>query len=147
MAITGQTGPPVAPAATRKLVDLPGPWGWPLLGNALQMDRHRMHAELEAWAARYGEAYTFRLMSTQIVVVSNPEVVAGVLRERPDTFRRSTRLERISREFGFLGLFSASGETWKRQRPKGASAAIFFTASTSSPSRSPHCESAETMWC
>lgn len=40
-----------------------------------------------------------------------------MLRDRPDGFRRSTRLEHISREFGFLGLFSANGETWRRQRP------------------------------
>ena len=97
--------------------DLPGPRGLPYLGNALQMDRHRMHTCLEAWAARHGEAYSFSLMSYRIVVVSNPEVVAGVLRDRPETFRRSSRLERVSREFGFLGLFSAAGETWKRQRP------------------------------
>ena len=117
MHVSRHIAAPGATAATRKIADLPGPRGWPIVGNALQMDRHRMHAELEAWAARHGEAYTFSLMSTRIVVVSNPEVVAGVLRERPDTFRRSSRLERISREFGFLGLFTASGETWKRQRP------------------------------
>ena len=97
--------------------DLPGPRRLPYLGNALQMDRHRMHRDLEAWAARHGEAYTFSLLSYRIMVVSNPEVVAGVLRDRPETFRRSSRLERISREFGFLGLFSAAGDTWKRQRP------------------------------
>ncbi len=111
------TAPHPPLAATRTLDDLPGPRGLPLLGNALQMDRHRMHADLEAWAARYGEAYTFRLMARRIMVVSNPEIVAGVLRERPEAFRRTTRLEDVSREFGFLGLFSASGETWKRQRP------------------------------
>jgi cytochrome P450 len=97
--------------------DLPGPRGLPILGNALQMDRLRMHAVLEEWAARYGEAYVFSLMGRRIVVVSDPQVVAGVLRDRPDGFRRTSRLEQISREFGFLGLFSASGETWKRQRP------------------------------
>jgi cytochrome P450 len=97
--------------------DMPGPRGLPVLGNALQMDRLRMHADLEAWAARYGDAYVFRLMGRRIVVISDPHVVASVLRDRPEGFRRTTRLEEISREFGFLGLFSSSGETWKRQRP------------------------------
>ncbi|MFC5497599.1 cytochrome P450 [Caenimonas terrae] len=105
------------PVANRTIADLPGPPSLPIVGSALQMDRNRMHAGLEQWAARYGEAYTFKLVSLRVVVVSNPEVVATVLRDRPDTFRRSSRLEQLSREFGFLGLFSASGETWRRQRP------------------------------
>jgi cytochrome P450 len=114
---SGQAAPPGAPLATRKIADLPSPRGLPILGNALQMDRHRMHAGLEAWAARHGEVYSFSLMGRRIVVMSNPEVVAGVLRDRPDGFRRTSKLAQISGEFGFLGLFSASGETWKRQRP------------------------------
>jgi cytochrome P450 len=106
-----------APVTARKIGELPGPRGLPLLGNALQIDRHRLHAQLEAWTARHGDAFTFSLLSRRFLVISNPEAVAGVLRDRPEGFRRSSRLEQISREFGFLGLFSANGATWKRQRP------------------------------
>ena len=40
------------PAATRRIDDLPGPRGIPLLGNLLQIDAPRMHRQLEQWCAR-----------------------------------------------------------------------------------------------
>ena len=107
----------VATQAPRKISDLPGPPGLPWLGNTLQMDRNRLHLQLEAWARRYGAAYTIKIVPRRFLVLSDPEAVAGVLRDRPDGFRRTTRLEQISTQLGFLGLFSANGETWKRQRP------------------------------
>jgi cytochrome P450 len=97
--------------------DLPGPRPWPVVGNALQVERDRMHKQLEGWAARYGRPFKFRIASRRFLVISDPDTIAKVLRDRPDGFKRPSRVERISREFGFLGLFSANGETWKRQRP------------------------------
>ena len=106
-----------ASLAPRKIADLPGPRGLPWLGNTLQMDRHRLHLQLEEWARRYGDAYTISILPRRFLVLSNPEAVATVLRDRPDGFRRTVRLEQISAELGFLGLFSANGDTWRRQRP------------------------------
>jgi cytochrome P450 len=97
--------------------DLPGPRGWPVVGNALQIDRDRMHQQLEGWAGRYGGRFAFRIASARFLVISDPDAIARVLRDRPDGFKRPGKLERISREFGFLGLFSANGDTWRRQRP------------------------------
>ncbi len=114
MPLIEETAPPDAP---RKIADLPGPPGLPVLGNSLQMDRDRLHQQVEGWARQYGEAYSFSILSRRFLVLANPQAVASVLRDRPDGFRRSTRLEHLSREFGFLGLFSANGETWRRQRP------------------------------
>jgi len=104
-------------APLQRWQDLPGPRPWPVLGNALQIERDRMHQQLEAWSERFGCPYKFRIASRRFLVISDPDAIAKVLRDRPDGFRRPGRVERISREFGFLGLFSANGETWKRQRP------------------------------
>jgi cytochrome P450 len=107
----------VAPAPARRIADLPGPRGVPLLGNLLQVDRECLHQQAEAWAATYGEAYRFRLGGRTFVVLSNPEVVAAILRDRPDGFQRTDRLSDAARELGFGGLFSSNGEAWRRQRP------------------------------
>src|SRR5258708_12148183 len=40
-----------------------------------------------------------------------------MLRDRPDGFQRTDRLNRTAREMGFGGVFSANGEQWRRQRP------------------------------
>ena len=101
----------------RRIRDLPGPRGLPLLGNALQIQRERLHRTAEQWAREYGEVFRFRIGAREFVVVSNPEMVATMLRDRPDGFQRTDRLNAAARELGFSGLFSANGEDWKRQRP------------------------------
>jgi cytochrome P450 len=45
------------------------------------------------------------------------EVVAAVLRDRPEAFARTSRLEEIWTEMGLPpGVFGANGEAWRRQR-------------------------------
>lgn len=110
--------PAVKPeAAPRRITDLPGPTGLPLFGNSLQIDRDRMHLQAEAWAQQYGEAYQMSLGRRRFLVLSNPEVIATVLRDRPEGFKRTDRLSRTAQELGFHGLFSSNGEHWRRQRP------------------------------
>jgi len=104
-------------AALREIDQLPGPRGWPVLGNAPQLQRASMHLQLEEWMRRYGDLFTFRIGARRFLVVADADSIAAVLRDRPEGFRRTSRLEQISREFGFLGLFSANGEDWRRQRP------------------------------
>lgn len=106
-----------ADSPVRRIRDLPGPRGVPLLGNALQIHRERLHQVAEQWVREYGEVFRFRIASRQFVVMSNPEMVAAVLRDRPDGFQRTSRLNATARELGFNGLFSANGDEWKRQRP------------------------------
>ncbi|MBT2320972.1 cytochrome P450 [Variovorax paradoxus] len=106
-----------ADAPVRRIRELPGPRGLPLLGNALQIERERLHQTVERWAREYGEMYRFRITSREFVVVSNPETVAAVLRDRPDGFQRGARLNAAARSLGFNGLFTVNGEEWRRHRP------------------------------
>ncbi|HZO04378.1 MAG TPA: cytochrome P450 [Burkholderiales bacterium] len=102
---------------TLRVADLPGPRGLPILGNALQFERSRMHLVAEEWSRKYGECFRFRIGPRQIVALANPETIAALLRERPDGFRRTERLGAIADEMGFNGVFSAEGDAWRRQRP------------------------------
>jgi cytochrome P450 len=124
MAVTDSSTPSAAGPANptgahppRRIADLPGPKGLPKLGNALQVKRERLHQQAEAWAKEFGEVYRFSIGEREFVVLSNPEVVAGVLRDRPEGFSRTARMTEIAREFGFDGVFTANGEKWRRQRP------------------------------
>ncbi len=107
----------VAPAPATRIRDLPGPPGLPLLGNALEIDATRLHVVAERWSRIYGEYFQFRIGPRRFLAVSNPEAIAAILRDRPDGFQRSARLNATAREMGFGGLFSANGEQWRRQRP------------------------------
>ena len=52
-----------------------------------------------------------------MVVVGDHELIATALRDRPDGFRRTAKLEEVWTEMGLLGgLFGANGDTWRRQR-------------------------------
>jgi cytochrome P450 len=103
--------------ATRRYEDLPGPPARGLLGNARQVTVPRIHQDMERWAREYGPLFRVRFGPRRVMVVCDPAVIAGVLRERPHTFRRPNRSREIGREMGLKpGLFAAEGEAWQRQR-------------------------------
>ncbi len=108
---------PAAETRLRRFEELPGPRGVPVFGNLLQVESGRLHLQLEQWCKTYGPFFRLRLGPRRIVVVGDHELVAQILRDRPDGFRRTTRFEQIWTELGFsTGVFGANGDTWRRQR-------------------------------
>lgn len=105
-----------ATAPLRPIAALPGPSGLPLLGNLLQLDPPRLHLTLERWVAEYGPLYRLRLGGQQVVVVADSQPIFALLRDRPGTFRRLGTFAPIFDEMGVAGVFSAEGDTWRRQR-------------------------------
>jgi len=101
----------------RRIADLPGPAGLPWLGNVLSIKLEHLHLHAEAWAREYGAPYRFRIGASQFVVVTAPEAIAAILRDRPNGFQRRDKLNATASELGFGGLFTSNGATWKRQRP------------------------------
>jgi hypothetical protein len=86
--------PTIAPPETtarapRRLQDLPGPKGRPLLGNLPQIEPAEMHLRLGRWAQEYGRYFQIRMGDRRVLVVADHEAVAGVLRDRPEGFRRT----------------------------------------------------------
>jgi cytochrome P450 len=105
------------PRALRQIKDLPGPPGWPLLGNSLQVTPARIHRDVERWAATYGPLFRMRLGRQHQLVIADHELLSAVMRDRPDGFRRSPFTSQIGAEMGLpQGLFSAEGDDWRRQR-------------------------------
>ena len=103
--------------ALRKVSDLPGPRGLPVVGNLLQLDTKRLHQQLEGWCHEFGPYFRLQLGSRQVLVLGDHSAVASVLRDRPDGFRRTVRLEEIWTEMKLQpGVFGANGDVWKRQR-------------------------------
>ena len=105
------------PPALRGFDDLPGPRGLPWFGNALQVDPPRLHQQLEGWSREFGRIFKLLLVKRRVVVLADHELVASVLRDRPEGFSRTSRLEEIWVEMGLQpGVFGANGEVWRRQR-------------------------------
>jgi cytochrome P450 len=108
---------PTQTGALRELSDLPGPRPWPVVGNTLQVRLHTMHQYMEAWVRQYGPMMQVRLAGFHLLVVSDHALISALLRDRPDTFRRPSRMQAIMREMGIKdGVFVAEGPQWARQR-------------------------------
>lgn len=94
---------------------LPGPSGLPLVGN-IGLDTARFHQTLEQWARQFGPIYRFRMMDRRFIVTSRRADIAQILHDRPDQWRRTSRIAGILEEAAARGVFSAEGEEWRRQR-------------------------------
>ncbi len=109
-----------APQSTprlRNVKDLPGPRGVPVLGNLLQIDKQRVHQTVEQWSREYGPMFRFKLGSRAFMAVSDHEVLQQVLRDRPEGFRRTAKLQATWEDLGLpSGVFGAEGDAWARQR-------------------------------
>lgn len=100
----------------RPYIDVPGPKGLPVLGNAHQIKPESFHLQLEVWAKEFGSLFRFRITDRNFLGVSDPAVIASVLKRRPEIFFRGPRLVQVAKDLGFHGLFTANGDAWRRQR-------------------------------
>ena len=117
MSTPTETAAPVAATRLREIDELPAPPGWPLVGNLLQVDRARIHQQVERWVKEYGPYFRFQLGNRRILAIADHQAMGTLLRDRPDGFRRTKKLAEISAEIGSaVGVFGAEGEAWKRQR-------------------------------
>lgn len=103
--------------AVRRFDDLPGPRGLPVVGNLLQIQPQRLHLQMEQWCRQYGPVFRMQLGPRRAVVFGDHTLVQATLRDRPDGFRRTSRLREIVEEMGLpVGVFNATGDTWRAQR-------------------------------
>src|SRR3954469_9274871 len=93
---------------------IPGPVGVPIFGNALQVQPEAFHRQLETWAGEFGGKFRFRITSRRMLVITDPEAIASVLRRRPHPFVKTPRLVQVATDLGMHGVFSANGDDWKR---------------------------------
>lgn len=100
----------------RSYASLPGPAGFPLLGNAHQVRPDIFHQQLEAWASQYGRCFKFKITHRKFMAITDPEAIASVLRRRPQVFRKGPRLVQVAKDLGLHGVFTANDDAWRRQR-------------------------------
>ncbi|KAJ6294495.1 hypothetical protein OIU76_022547 [Salix suchowensis] len=86
----------------------PGPYAWPILGNALQMGRNP-HVTLANLAKIYGPLFSVRLGSQLVVVASSQEAAAEILKNSGSRFLRMLTNILMSRDLVNFELESVEG--------------------------------------
>lgn len=66
----------------RGLKRLPGPKGWPVLGNMLDFQGKTMHETLRQWAEEYGPIFRFRFFWIDVLVINSLEGIQEAFVER-----------------------------------------------------------------
>ncbi|MFC1747847.1 cytochrome P450 [Pseudomonadota bacterium] len=98
------------------LKSIPGPKPRVLVGNLPDIQFDQFHCYLKENSHQYGDIFKLSLAQKTMVVLSNPETVRTILKNRPDQFRRVSAMQAVFSELGINGVFSAEGEEWKVQR-------------------------------
>lgn len=98
------------------LKDLPDPKGKPIIGNLFTLDLHQLHNSIEEWADVYGDIFRLDLGIFQQLVVTRPSMIQTIMKERPHSFKRSEKLNKVIQEGGVHGVFNAEGNEWRKHR-------------------------------
>lgn len=96
--------------------DVPSPPEHWLKGSLGRFDPEQFHTFLYQNSLLLGSIYKIHLMKKPMVVLTDPQVIQKILKQRPDTYRRASQMERVFTEMGVQGVFSAEGEQWQRYR-------------------------------
>ncbi len=96
--------------------NLKSPKGAFLLGHLPQFNTYNKHQVLERWVEESGELFKINFVGKEFVVSANPDFNNKLLRSRPETFKRFSKIDEILKEMGVDGVFNAEGDTWKRHR-------------------------------
>ena len=65
----------------RQVKDLPGPRGGLLLGHSFQVKPHRIHLDVERWAAEFGPLFRIHLGREDQLVIADHELLSTVMRD------------------------------------------------------------------
>ncbi|WP_299889282.1 cytochrome P450 [uncultured Lacinutrix sp.] len=96
--------------------DLKSPKGTFLLGHLPQFNTYNKHQVLERWVEESGDLFKIHFVGKEFVVSANPDINNKMLRQRPEQFKRFSKIDEILKEMGVDGVFNAEGASWKRHR-------------------------------
>ena len=108
---------------------IPGPPGWPIIGNKRDFDKffkeNPQHAGntlplFLAWAHKYGPVFKFSTLGKTNVFVNDPELIKHLLRTGFDKgcYDKGPGTQAQFQVLLGHGIFNTSGESWKMQRKK-----------------------------
>jgi cytochrome P450 len=102
--------------------NLPSPKGQPFLGNLKEFKVENKHQVLAKWSNECGELFKISLAGKKFIVSTNPVFNGKVLKNRPQQFKRFSKINDVFTELGISGVFNAEGDDWQHHRKIAAEA-------------------------
>ncbi|XP_077477747.1 cytochrome P450 1C1 [Stigmatopora argus] len=110
---------------------LPGPFAWPVVGNAMQMGQ-MPHITLAKLAKKYGNVYQIRLGRSDIVVLNGDRAIRQALIERGREFAGRPNFPSFQMISGGRSLtFTNYSKEWKAHRKIAQSSLRAFSSANS----------------
>ncbi|CAH1788064.1 unnamed protein product [Owenia fusiformis] len=69
-----------------KGLDIPGPKGTPIFGNAFQLDQNAPFVQFLLWSRQYGSVFKIQLFNEEVVVLNDYDVIKEALLEKSGDF-------------------------------------------------------------
>ncbi|KAK5730067.1 hypothetical protein LTR15_000001 [Elasticomyces elasticus] len=96
---------------------LPGPKGWPIVGNAFDIPKSHAWLQFKKWADEYGPIYQVKAFGTTLVVISKESFANDLLSKRGAIYSDRPQLIMVGlvSDHGFLGA-AGWNDYWKKGR-------------------------------
>ncbi|KAG0244348.1 hypothetical protein BGW41_008112 [Actinomortierella wolfii] len=105
---------------TRRRRDLPGPRGWPLIGNLIEMATlpfdqiSQLH---DRYYDKYGKIWTFTVPGLgRVLHVNDPDTLEHVLKTNFWAYEKGPLLQESLNDLLGVGVFAVDGHQWRWQR-------------------------------
>uniref|UniRef100_H3DJA0 Cytochrome P450 1A1 n=1 Tax=Tetraodon nigroviridis TaxID=99883 RepID=H3DJA0_TETNG len=110
---------------------LPGPFAWPVVGNAMQLGQ-MPHITFSKLAKKYGNVYQIRLGCSDIVVLNGDRVIRQALIQHSTEFAGRPNFVSFQTVSGGKGMtFSSYSKRWKMHRKIAQSTIRAFSSANS----------------
>lgn len=96
--------------------NLPSPKGQLLMGNLKAFKTSNRHQVMEEWVKECGNLFSIRFAHKKFIVSANPIINTQILKKRPKTFMRFSKIDEIMNEMGIEGVFNVEGKQWEKHR-------------------------------
>ncbi|KAJ7464315.1 cytochrome P450 [Mycena galericulata] len=101
-----------------KTKSLPGPPGWPIIGNLLDLDVEYLYVKCRDWAEVYGDVYSLNALGGTMVVVNSAAAATELLEQRGAKYSSRPDMPMITELMGWEWSFTFMpyGNRWRDMR-------------------------------
>jgi cytochrome P450 len=96
----------------------PGPKGYPIIGNVLNMPAKHQWRTYAEWAKVYGDVFSFEVLGQRIMVLNSLEVAQDLFEKRSANYSDRPRMPMMLElmDFGHIFGLLPYGQWWRRHR-------------------------------